>query len=116
MLLGIISKQYNIQGINITKAITIGSSIVQQKDINWSKRIRGNDALAHINIKIIIQDFTPNITPLKIPSNKGSNITLSFSAMKEAKLSEVYGLAREIVANGSNNRIEYRAGIILFTK
>jgi hypothetical protein len=36
--------------------------------------------------------------------------------MKEAKLSEVYGLAREIVANGSNNRIEYRAGIILFTK
>ena len=34
-----------MQGTNITKAITIGSKTVQQKDINWSKRIRGNDAL-----------------------------------------------------------------------
>ena len=31
---GIISKPYSIQGTNITKAITIGSNIVQQKDIN----------------------------------------------------------------------------------
>jgi len=31
---GIISKLYNIQGTNITKAITIGNNIVQQKDIN----------------------------------------------------------------------------------
>lgn len=34
ILLGIISKVYNIQGINITKAIIIGNNIVQQKDIN----------------------------------------------------------------------------------
>ena len=34
ILLGIISKLYNIQGTKIIKAITIGNSIVQQKDIN----------------------------------------------------------------------------------
>jgi hypothetical protein len=34
MLLGIISKPYSIQGTKITKAITIGSKMVQQKDIN----------------------------------------------------------------------------------
>jgi hypothetical protein len=33
-LTGIISKPYSIQGTNITKAITIGNNIVQQKDIN----------------------------------------------------------------------------------
>ena len=34
MLQGIISKEYSIDGINIIKATTIGSKIVQQKDIN----------------------------------------------------------------------------------
>ena len=59
ILEGIISKLYRIQGTNITKAITIGNNIVQQKDINWSKRILGKDALTHININIRIQDLKP---------------------------------------------------------
>lgn len=67
-----ISKLNNIQGIKITKAITIGNNIVQQKDISWSKRILGKDALAHINTKIIIQDFTPKVKPYINPSIKGS--------------------------------------------
>ena len=61
MLLGIISKLYSIQGTSTTKAITIGNNIVQQKDINWSNLILGNEALAHIKVKIIIHDFTPNL-------------------------------------------------------
>ena len=56
-MVGIISKLYNIQGTKIIKAITKGNKIVQQKDINWSKRILGKEALAHIKTKIIIQDF-----------------------------------------------------------
>ena len=32
---------YNIQGINIIIPIIIGNNIVQQYDINWSKRILG---------------------------------------------------------------------------
>ena len=62
-MLGIISKLYNIQGTKIIKAITRGNNIVQQKDINWSKRILGNEALAHIKINIIIQDFIPKLKP-----------------------------------------------------
>lgn len=76
-MLGIISKVYNIQGINITKAITIGNNIVQQKDINWSNRILGNDALTHINAKIMIQDFRPKAKEYSNPSNKGSVNILS---------------------------------------
>ena len=34
ILLGIISKLYNIHGTSMIKAITIGNNIVQQKDIN----------------------------------------------------------------------------------
>jgi len=60
-LLGIISKLYKIQGTKITKAITIGNNTTQQKDINWSKRILGNEALAHIKTKIIKQDFIPKL-------------------------------------------------------
>ena len=63
MLLGIISKLYNIQGTKITKAITTGSNTVQQKDINWSKRILGKEALAHMKTKIIIPDITPKAKP-----------------------------------------------------
>ena len=39
----------------------IGNNTVQQNDINWSKRILGKLALAHIKVKIIILDLIPNI-------------------------------------------------------
>ena len=35
--------------------------MVQQTDISWSNLILGNEALAHIKIKIKIQDLIPNI-------------------------------------------------------
>ena len=77
ILLGIISKLYSIQGTNTIKAITKGNNIVQQKDINWSKRILGNEALAHIKINIIIHDLIPKAKPYNNPSIKGSeNILL----------------------------------------
>jgi hypothetical protein len=72
ILQGNISKLYKIHGINIIKAITIGNRIVQQKVINWSKRILGKLALAQIKINIIIQDLDPKIKAQKIPSKKGS--------------------------------------------
>ena len=50
------------------KHITIGNNIVQQNDINWSKRILGKEALTHINKKIIIQDFIPIDKPYIVPS------------------------------------------------
>ena len=71
MLLGNISKLYSIQGTNIIKAITKGNNIVQQKDINWSKRILGNEALAHIKTNIIIDDLIPKAKPYINPSIKG---------------------------------------------
>ena len=71
MLVDIISKLYMIQGTNTMKAITTGNSIVQEKDINWSKRILGKEALTHIKIKIIIQDLIPIVKPYTIPSIKG---------------------------------------------
>ena len=58
------SKLYTTQGNNTMKAITIGNKIVQENDINWSKRILGNEALTHINVNIIIQDLIPITTPL----------------------------------------------------
>lgn len=60
-----------MQGTNIIKAITTGSNIVQENDINWSKRILGNEALTHIKIKIIIQDLIPRVKPNTIPSITG---------------------------------------------
>lgn len=77
ILLGNISKLYKIHGTNIIKAITIGNNTVQQKVINWSKRILGKLALAQIKIKIIRQDFIPKINPQEIPSIKGSYGKLS---------------------------------------
>ena len=71
ILEGIISKLYKIQGTNITKAITIGNNIVQQKDISWSKRILGKEALIHMKTKIIMHDFKPKLIPYKNPSIKG---------------------------------------------
>ena len=82
ILLGIISKLYNIQGTRIIKAITTGNSTVQQNDINWSNRILGNEALAHIKRKIITQVFKPNIKPCKIPSSNGSKGKISCSVCK----------------------------------
>lgn len=63
ILLGIISKLYKIQGTKTTKAITIGSNMIQQNVINWSKRILGKEALAHINMKIITQLLNPKLRP-----------------------------------------------------
>ena len=51
--------------------ITIGNNIVQENDINWSKRILGKEALTHIKAKINIQYFTPIVRPYVIPSNIG---------------------------------------------
>lgn len=77
-MLGNISKLYCIQGTNIINAITKGNSIVQQNDINWSKRILGKEALTHIKTKIIIDDFKPKLIPYNNPSIKGleNNISL----------------------------------------
>lgn len=52
-------------------AITTGNSIVQQNDISWSKRILGKEALVHIKIKIIIDDFNPKLRPCSIPLISG---------------------------------------------
>ena len=79
ILLGNISKLYNKQGTSIIKAITIGNNMVQQNDINWSKRILGKLALTQIKTKIIIHDLIPNIIPQRIPSNIGLNQIISFS-------------------------------------
>lgn len=43
--------------------MTIGNSIVQQKDINWSNLILGKQALTHINTKIIEKLFKANTNP-----------------------------------------------------
>ena len=53
----VIPNIYNKQGINIIKANKIGNNTVQQNDINWSKRILGNEALTQININTIIELF-----------------------------------------------------------
>ena len=63
ILLGNKSKAYNIQGTSIIKATTIGNKTVQQKDINWSKRILGKDALAQIKVNINRELFKPKLTP-----------------------------------------------------
>ena len=60
----VIPNIYNKQGINIIKANKIGNNTVQQNDINWSKRILGNEALAHINTKTIMQVLVPITKPL----------------------------------------------------
>ncbi len=59
MLVIYILKLYNIQGIKIIKAKTIGNNTVQQKDINWSKRILGKEALTQIKVNTKIELFIP---------------------------------------------------------
>ena len=65
------SKLYITQGTNTISAITIGNKMVQEKDINWSKRILGKEALTHMKTKIIIHDLIPIVKPDNIPSIKG---------------------------------------------
>lgn len=61
-------KPNNKQGIINIKATTIGNNFNQQKDINWSNLILGNEALIHINVNIIEHDFIPKNNPYKAPS------------------------------------------------
>ena len=65
------SKLYTIQGINTINAITIGNNMVQENDINWSKRILGKEALTQIKTKIITHDFIPKVRPENKPSKSG---------------------------------------------
>ena len=58
---------YNIHGIKNINPNNIGNNTVQQKDINWSKRILGNEALTHMNINTIIALFIPKVKPKKRP-------------------------------------------------
>ena len=44
-------------------ATTIGNNTVQQKDINWSKRILGKLALTQIKVKTISDVLVPKIKP-----------------------------------------------------
>jgi len=46
----------------------MGNNIVQQKDISWSKRILGKEALIQINTNIIIQLLNPRLKPYSNPS------------------------------------------------
>jgi len=72
-----------MQGTNTTNAIIRGSNIVQQKDINWSKRILGKEALIHIKTKIIIDDFKPKLIPYNNPSIKGFENQISLAEYSE---------------------------------
>jgi hypothetical protein len=63
MFTGNMLKLYKIQGTKTIKANTIGNKTVQQNAINWSKRILGNEALAHIKVNIIIELFNPKLKP-----------------------------------------------------
>ena len=60
------------------KAIIIGNSIVQQKDINWSKRILGRDALTQMKTNIKKHVFKPsirlNMTPFNIMFKDNSKL------------------------------------------
>lgn len=75
-LLEVIENMFKAQGNNTINAIIKGNKIVQQKDINWSYLILGKEALAHINVKIIIQDLNPNVRPYSKPSTIGFDKTM----------------------------------------
>ncbi len=70
MLHGIISKMYNIQGINRINANIRGNKTVQQYDINWSKRTLGYEALTHTKTKIRMKVFKAIIRLGSIASHK----------------------------------------------
>ena len=65
-----IPNMYNNDGINIMNANKIGNSTVQQKDINWSNLILGNEALTQMKINTIIELFIPKVTPDNSPSTE----------------------------------------------
>ena len=65
------SKLYNTQGINTIKAIIIGSNIVQENNINWSKRILGKEALTHMKVNTIKLVLIPKTNPFIAPSTLG---------------------------------------------
>ena len=71
MFTGNISKLYKIQGTKIINAKTTGNKTVQQKDINWSKRILGKDALTHIKVNINKELLNPKVKPYINPSKIG---------------------------------------------
>lgn len=53
------------------KAIMMGNKIVQENDINWSKRILGKEALTQMKTNIITQAFIPKVRPKIRPSING---------------------------------------------
>ena len=68
-------KEYNKQGTNTINPNKRGNNTVQQKDINWSNLILGNEALTHMKTNTIIEVFTPKTTLKSKPFNEGrSNI------------------------------------------
>jgi len=70
VLAGIISKPYSTQGTKITNPKITGNNTVQQKLINWSKRILGNEALAQIMVKTKMELFIPKVRPYMNPSQR----------------------------------------------
>ena len=58
----------------------MGNKIVQENDINWSKRILGKEALTQIKTNTIIQDLIPSVKPYIIPSINGYEKTFNISS------------------------------------
>lgn len=73
---------YNKDGINTINANKIGNKTVQQKDINWSKRILGNEALTQIKTNTIIELLIPKVKLDNNPSTEElvkSSLNLKYS-------------------------------------
>lgn len=70
MFIKYIPNMYNKDGINTINANNIGNKTVQQKDINWSKRILGNDALTQINTNTIAELLIPKVKLDNNPSTE----------------------------------------------
>lgn len=73
----------------------MGNNIVQQKDINWSKRILGKDALTQIKTNTIRELFKPKTTLDKNPlkewkSNISSLIILYHSKFTDKWVNDVW--------------------------
>ena len=62
------SKLPKVFGTNIISPNNVGNTLVQQYVISESKRMRGNEALAHINMNINTAPFKP-ITKLYCSSD-----------------------------------------------
>lgn len=76
----VIPNMNNKQGINTINANKIGNNTVQQKDINWSKRILGKEALTqmntNINTLVLIAKFKGEEDIFIIKSKKIVSLTL----------------------------------------